>query len=191
LAWSSPCWTPRWRCAARTRAHRAPTRDPFPGTGSRRDGASAQRGDGVGPVPRNASPPRTHAHAVGGVGVHLARSTGRRPATDPSARWAPPGGRRGARCAGRPRRVRNDVARCRRNGAAAYGFGDGSPAPAAALVRPDGYLSYRSSVVDVGRLLAHLSATTLRIDADVDTRQATVVRLLQPRQCRRGGSEQR
>jgi hypothetical protein len=51
------------------------------------------------------------------------------------------------------------------NLAAAYGFGDGSPAPAAVLVRPDGYLSYRSSAVDVGRLLAHLSATTLRIDA--------------------------
>jgi hypothetical protein len=51
------------------------------------------------------------------------------------------------------------------NLSAAYGFGDGSPAPAAVLVRPDGYLSYRSSAVDVERLLAHLSATTLRIDA--------------------------
>ena len=51
------------------------------------------------------------------------------------------------------------------NLSAAYGFGDGSPVPAAVLVRPDGYLSYRSSAVDVERLLAHLSATTLRIDA--------------------------
>ena len=51
------------------------------------------------------------------------------------------------------------------NLSAAYGFGDGSPVPAAVLVRPDGYLSYRSSAVDVERLMAHLSATTLRIDA--------------------------
>ena len=51
------------------------------------------------------------------------------------------------------------------NLSAAYGFGDASTVPAAALVRSDGYLAYRSSAVDAGRLLAHLAATTLRVDA--------------------------
>jgi 2-polyprenyl-6-methoxyphenol hydroxylase-like FAD-dependent oxidoreductase len=51
------------------------------------------------------------------------------------------------------------------NLSAAYGFSDASTVPAAVLVRPDGYLAYRSSAVDAGRLLAHLTATTLRIEA--------------------------
>lgn len=49
------------------------------------------------------------------------------------------------------------------NLAAAYGFGDASTAPAACLVRPDGYVSYRSSRLDIGRLFAHLAATTLQL----------------------------
>lgn len=49
------------------------------------------------------------------------------------------------------------------NLAAAYGFGDTVEAPAAVLIRPDGYLSYRSGAVDAARLLAHLEATTLRL----------------------------
>lgn len=47
--------------------------------------------------------------------------------------------------------------------AAAYGFADTAEATAAVLIRPDGYLSYRSDAADAGRLLAHLAATTLRI----------------------------
>ncbi len=41
------------------------------------------------------------------------------------------------------------------NLAAAYGFSDG----AACLIRPDGYVGYRSASADVGPLLAHLSLT--------------------------------
>src|ERR1700730_11755676 len=42
---------------------------------------------------------------------------------------------------------------------AAYGFGDADPVPAACLVRPDGYVSYRTAAVDVDRLLDHLRPT--------------------------------
>jgi 2-polyprenyl-6-methoxyphenol hydroxylase-like FAD-dependent oxidoreductase len=47
------------------------------------------------------------------------------------------------------------------NLAAAYDFGDADVE--GVLIRPDGYLSYRSAAVDSGRLLAHLGATTLRL----------------------------
>lgn len=49
------------------------------------------------------------------------------------------------------------------NLAAAYGFGDVEDSPAAVLIRPDGYLSYRSSAADAEQVVAHLAATTLRI----------------------------
>ncbi len=45
------------------------------------------------------------------------------------------------------------------NLSAAYGFGDADPVPAACLVRPDGYLSYRTAAVDTDRLLDHLRLT--------------------------------
>lgn len=45
------------------------------------------------------------------------------------------------------------------NLAAAYGFGDADLVPAACLVRPDGYLSYRAAAVDTDRLLDHLRLT--------------------------------
>lgn len=45
------------------------------------------------------------------------------------------------------------------NFAAAYEFGESDATPAAWLVRPDGYVGYRSSAVDVDRLLAHLRLT--------------------------------
>lgn len=51
----------------------------------------------------------------------------------------------------------------RGNLSAAYAFADGSDTPAAVLIRPDGYISYRSAAVDAARLLAHLEATTLKI----------------------------
>ena len=47
--------------------------------------------------------------------------------------------------------------------AAAYGFGATPNAPDAVLIRPDGYLSYRSTAVDAQRVLAHLAATTLAL----------------------------
>lgn len=47
--------------------------------------------------------------------------------------------------------------------AVAYGFGETDEAPAAVLIRPDGYLSYRSAAVVPEHLLAHLAATTLRL----------------------------
>lgn len=49
------------------------------------------------------------------------------------------------------------------NLAAAYGFGDADTTPAAYLVRPDGYVSYRSAALDATRLFAHLTATTLQV----------------------------
>jgi 2-polyprenyl-6-methoxyphenol hydroxylase-like FAD-dependent oxidoreductase len=49
------------------------------------------------------------------------------------------------------------------NLAAAYGFGDAATTPAGCLVRPDGYVSYRSSALEISRLFAHLAATTLDI----------------------------
>ncbi|WP_303624918.1 FAD-dependent oxidoreductase [Mycolicibacterium arenosum] len=49
------------------------------------------------------------------------------------------------------------------NLSAAYGFGDPVDSPQAVLIRPDGYLSYRSATADATRLLAHLAATTLRL----------------------------
>jgi hypothetical protein len=48
------------------------------------------------------------------------------------------------------------------NLSAAYGFGEAATTPAAYLIRPDGYVSYRSSALDVARLFAHLGATTLQ-----------------------------
>jgi hypothetical protein len=42
---------------------------------------------------------------------------------------------------------------------AAYGFGDADLLPAACLVRPDGYLGYRSAAVDIDRLLDRLRLT--------------------------------
>jgi hypothetical protein len=51
------------------------------------------------------------------------------------------------------------------NLAAAYGFGEAITTPSAYLVRPDGYVSYRSSALDATRLFAHLTATTIRIEA--------------------------
>jgi 2-polyprenyl-6-methoxyphenol hydroxylase-like FAD-dependent oxidoreductase len=50
---------------------------------------------------------------------------------------------------------------CDANGdlAAAYGFGDADLLPAACLVRPDGYVSFRTAAVDVDRLLDHLRLT--------------------------------
>ena len=47
--------------------------------------------------------------------------------------------------------------------AAAYGFASADGIPAAVLVRPDGYVAYRSSAVDATRLSAYLAATTLRV----------------------------
>jgi hypothetical protein len=49
------------------------------------------------------------------------------------------------------------------NLATAYGFGDAATTPAAYLIRPDGYVSYRSAAVDEGRVLAHLATTTLQL----------------------------
>lgn len=49
------------------------------------------------------------------------------------------------------------------NLATAYGFGDAATTPAACLIRPDGYVSYRSAAVDEDRLLAHLATTTLQL----------------------------
>jgi 2-polyprenyl-6-methoxyphenol hydroxylase-like FAD-dependent oxidoreductase len=49
------------------------------------------------------------------------------------------------------------------NAAAAYGFDDADTTPGAYLIRPDGYVSYRSSKLDTGRLFAHLAATTLQL----------------------------
>ena len=49
------------------------------------------------------------------------------------------------------------------NLATAYGFGDAATTPAAYLIRPDGFGSYRSAALDEGRLLAHLATTTIRI----------------------------
>jgi hypothetical protein len=42
---------------------------------------------------------------------------------------------------------------------AAYGFGGADLLPAACLVRPDGYVSYRTAAVDIDRLLDHLRLT--------------------------------
>lgn len=47
--------------------------------------------------------------------------------------------------------------------AAAYGFGESADVPAAVLIRPDGYLSYRSAAVTADRVIAHLRATTLNV----------------------------
>jgi hypothetical protein len=52
-----------------------------------------------------------------------------------------------------------------RNLATAYGFGDAATSPAAYLIRPDGYVSYRSAAIDESRLFAHLEATTIRTGA--------------------------
>ena len=93
----------------------APGTDSGPLPGERAPDATGLRRSAVtgpDPVPRDASPPRTHAAALGDVGARLARSAGRRRAADRSACWSRPGDRRGARRAGRPRGVRNDVGRC-------------------------------------------------------------------------------
>jgi 2-polyprenyl-6-methoxyphenol hydroxylase-like FAD-dependent oxidoreductase len=50
------------------------------------------------------------------------------------------------------------------NLAAAYGFGAADEVPEACLIRPDGYVSYRSGAVDAGRLLDHLATTTMRVE---------------------------
>jgi hypothetical protein len=42
---------------------------------------------------------------------------------------------------------------------AAYGFGDADRIPAACLVRPDGYIGYRTAAVDIDALLDHLRLT--------------------------------
>lgn len=51
------------------------------------------------------------------------------------------------------------------NLAAAYGFAAADEVPQACLIRPDGYVSYRSAAVDAGRLVEHLSKTTMRVSA--------------------------
>ena len=52
------------------------------------------------------------------------------------------------------------------NLAAAYGFDAAAEVPQACLIRPDGYVSYRSAAVDAGRLVEHLSTTTMRVGAE-------------------------
>lgn len=54
--------------------------------------------------------------------------------------------------------------------ASAYGFAASATTLAGYLIRPDGYIAYRSPALDIKCLLEHLATTTMRVDSRVSAR---------------------